>query len=418
MAISYRGASNAAGQALGSAGASTVSITPTLPSGAVSDDRIFVVQCGTTTSGSTPANWNVVGTKDRTVGSGAVASGSGARRITVYYRDYDGVWSMPAFTLASTTNNSHWVGAVAITPTAGGYTWNTPTTTGVGASFNAVTTSYTDTSAASFTTHSGGFLIVGSCFNDNVTSSASAVSQSGATFGAVSERCDGGTGTGNIVSGKVHTCSVTTGAAATITQTQTISANSQGETVFIEQTETPPLSKVDTLTDSFATEDGAKWTGYASADVGVVAGQLHCDGGSDQLISVASYNLTASSAYVEVPVAGAGFSFQVQDAGFSRGGGFTYDGISTLYLISADGTTLFDSSITYNATTHRWLRLRESGGTIFWEASTTGSSWSTLNSVAYPSTGVLVQFTGDGTVFDNFNTTPAPSNTGAFFAMI
>jgi hypothetical protein len=120
--------------------------------------------------------------------------------------------------------------------------WDTPTISTVGGSFNTATTSHTDTSAASFTTHSNGFLIIGSCFNDNVTSSASAVTQSGATFGTVSERCDGGTATGNDVSGKVHTCSVTTGASATITQTQTISAASQGEALFVEQTVTftPP----------------------------------------------------------------------------------------------------------------------------------------------------------------------------------
>lgn len=236
MAITFRGVNNAVGQASGSAAASTVSITPTLPGSAASGDRIYVYQAGTTTSGTTPAGWTVVGTKDTTLGSGAAASGSGLRRATWYWRDYDGVWTMPAFTLTSTANNSHWIGAVAITPTAGSI-FNTPTITTVGAAFNAATTSYTDSSAASFTTHSNGFLLIGTGLNDNVTSTVPALTQSGATFGTVTERCDGGTGTGFITAGQVHTCSVTTGAAATTTFTQTLSAASQGETLIVEQTE-------------------------------------------------------------------------------------------------------------------------------------------------------------------------------------
>lgn len=238
MAISLRGVSNAAGQNAGSSVASTVSITPTLPASSAVGDRVFVVQCGTTTSGTTPTNWNVVGTKDTTVGSGVVASGSGARRMTIYWRDYDGQWVMPAFTLTSAAANSHWIGAVAITPTSG-KAFDTPTISTVGGSFNTATTSYTDTTAASFTTHSGGFLIVGTALNDNVTSTSPGLSQTGATLASVTERCDGGNATAstNIVAGQVHTASVTTGASATATFTQTLSAASQGETLIVEQTE-------------------------------------------------------------------------------------------------------------------------------------------------------------------------------------
>lgn len=413
MAISYRGASNAAGQASGSAGASTVSITPTLPSGAASGDRVYVYAVGTTTSGTTPANWNVVGTKDTTLGSGAAAAGTGLRRATWYWRDYNGVWTMPAFTLTSTANNSHWVGAVAITPTAGSV-FDTPTTTTVGGAFNAATTSYTDSSAASFTTTTNGFLLVGTGLNDNVTSSAAALSQTGATFGTVTERCDGGTGTGFTVSGKIHTAPVTTGASATITHTQTI-GSSQGETLIVQQTETA-LSAVATLTDDFGSEDGAKWTGYASANVGVVSGELSVTGNNDTLVSVNSYNLTGSSAYVKVVSAGFAFQFSVYDGTFlggplSKGALFAYDGVDLIY-IAGDGST-GAGTVTYNATSHKWLRIRESGGSVFWDVAPDGSTWTNLSSVAFPATGVKVEFAGDSTLFDNFNTPGGASLTGA-----
>jgi hypothetical protein len=236
MTISYRGANNAAGQNAGSGSASTVSITPTLPAGAAAGDRVFIFQVGTTTADTTPTGWNVAGTKDTTLGSGTATVGTGLRRATWYWRDYDGVWTMPAFTLTSAANNSHWIGAVALTPTPGSV-FDTPTISTVGGSFNAVTTAYTDSSAAAFTTTAGGFLLIGTGLNDNVTCTAGALSQSGATFGTVTERCDGGTSTGNQVAGNLHTCAVTTGAAATTTFTETVSISSQGETLIVQQTE-------------------------------------------------------------------------------------------------------------------------------------------------------------------------------------
>lgn len=45
------------------------------------------------------------------------------------------------------------------------------------------------------------------------------------------------------------------------------------------------------------------------------------------------------------------------------------------------------AALTYNATNHRWLRLRESGGTIFWETAPNGTTWSTVGSVAITATG-------------------------------
>jgi hypothetical protein len=354
-----------------------------------------------------------------TIGSGTAASGSGLRRMAVYYRDYDGVWSMPAVTETSVANNSNWVGAIAITRTSGSYTWNTPTISGVGGAFNTATTAYTDTSAASFTTHTNGFLISGTCLNDNVTSSSPAITQTGATIGTVTERCDGGTSTGFVVAGQIHTAPVTTGAAATITQTQTLSAASQGETVFIEQTETAPAAAISTLTDDFntgSTPDAAKWTATAGSPT-LTSGNLVMPAGTSVLDALAAYNFTSDGMYFQARGVVAGALVGGGAGGVDVGWQFNSSSQAEVYFNGA-GT-----GITRTHTSGDWYRLRESGGTFFLDYSTNGTSWtnlSTQSTSGYPVTGMNVRFQNLGAssaTFDNFNIPAPPSNTGAFFAM-
>lgn len=235
MAITYVGLSPISVQTTGSAVASTVPITPTMPSSVVSGNRIFVLQCHTGVAGTTPTNWTDI-CKDVVIGSGAVGAGTGQRYVSFYYRDYDGVWTMPSFSLASATNLSHAIGAVALATTAGS-TFDTPTVSSVGSYYGTPGTAFSATTGSSFTTHAGGFLFGLVACNDNVTMSSPAMSQSGATFGSVTERGDSGTATGNDVAWKMDTCTVTTGATAACTLTGTLSAASEGGVVFVEQTE-------------------------------------------------------------------------------------------------------------------------------------------------------------------------------------
>ena len=246
MAVSYVAVSTSAGQASGTTTtASTVSIIPTLPSGTTTGDRVFVIQVHNCASGSasTPSGWTVVGTKDLPVADslGAPSAGGGKRFMTVYYRDRDGAWSMPAFTLTSTAQNTHWCAAVTVRKTADAapytYSYDTPTISSIGDDTGTANTSHSATTG-SFTTHSGALLIVATATNDNVTMSGESISQTGATFGTLTERADGGSAAGNDVAGKVHTCSVTTGATAAVTFSGTLSAASQGGSLVIEQTET------------------------------------------------------------------------------------------------------------------------------------------------------------------------------------
>jgi hypothetical protein len=418
MAITYRGANNPAGEAAGSAAASTVAITPTLPTGAAAGDRIWVVQCYTRNAslGATPTGWNLMGTG--TVGTGTQASGSGVRGIAYYFRDYDGVWTMPAFSLTSVANNSHWIGAVAVTPTSGSF-FSYPTLTSTKGVFNTAGTAYTWTSSSGFSTVANAFLVIGSCFNDNITSTTVGVTQTGATFGTVTERCDGGTGTGHIVAGKVHTASVTTGASGAITHTLTLSAASQGESVFIEQTESVPGAAFSTFSDNFntgSTPDAAKWSSPGSPTL--VSGTLSLPFGTT-LQSISAYNLVGNAAYVQAKTQAASSNFYLID-GSGGGYGWTFDSSSVVEVSAMTGLT----GVTRTHTSGDWYRVRESGGTIFYDYSTNGTTWTNLYSesiVGYfnvHNTTVLFENDSASTVtFDNFNTVPAATNTGAFFAM-
>ncbi|MGW6910246.1 hypothetical protein [Streptomyces sp. NPDC054940] len=81
-----------------------------------------------------------------------------------------------------------------------------------------------------------------------------------------------------------------------------------------------------------------------------------------------------------------------------------------------DGTAV---NFTYSPWTHAWLRVRESGGTVFWESSTDGASWTVRRSLATPSwvtsqtlavelTGQRTGGTGDFVEWDFFGATVHP----------
>lgn len=86
--------------------------------------------------------------------------------------------------------------------------------------------------------------------------------------------------------------------------------------------------------------------------------------------------------------------------------------------IYARHSSINKASAVYNNTTHRWLRIREASGTLYWEYSANGTVWSTLYSEA---TGLTVTSVkayvmdvsagaeGSTTIvkIDNFNIVPA-----------
>jgi regulation of enolase protein 1 (concanavalin A-like superfamily) len=81
------------------------------------------------------------------------------------------------------------------------------------------------------------------------------------------------------------------------------------------------------------------------------------------------------------------------------------------------GTWSTGASLPYNATQHRWWRIREQGGSMYWETSADGTSWNTNLQLAAPIavTALDVEIgiecgtpcpTAPSAAFDNYNLPP------------
>jgi hypothetical protein len=194
------------------------------------------------------------------------------------------------------------------------------------------------------------------------------------------------------------------------------------------------IDPVSALTDDFDdnTRDTAKWDALIAtgAKVEEVRGRLEITPPVDALgnsgyVSVNAYDLTGASAYVRLVQKLNVGGLEAQQLLFN---GSEYVGFviqNTLYArykkaSDTSGTTV--ASVTYSASTHAWLRVRESGGTTYWETAPNTASnppveadWVAFASVANPIdlTSVKVHLRGtallavadpDTAIFDGFNT--------------
>lgn len=189
------------------------------------------------------------------------------------------------------------------------------------------------------------------------------------------------------------------------------------------------MALVGTLTDDFSTKDTGKWTFSTGADV--TGGQLVVTPSTayPDVQSTATYDLTGSSIIVEMPStipAGTSSSLEtwwgMESAGYANSLMFDkkVNDISAIYDVSGVGRT-FPGSATYSGTDHRWMRLSESGGTVFWHTSPDRSTWTQLASQApsFAITALTVVFgagfggsgeAAPGTaVYDNVNVAPGAS---------
>ncbi|QCX81248.1 hypothetical protein C9F11_38325 [Streptomyces sp. YIM 121038] len=190
------------------------------------------------------------------------------------------------------------------------------------------------------------------------------------------------------------------------------------------------MALLSTLTDNF--NDGIIGPYWGNSYGGALEtggrARLPCVAGAYAGYQTAKdWTLAGSSAYVQLPLAAAA-------------NGATVEAQTVINIIQATaGTTIainintvantirFESnvnytdgsavSLTYSAATHAWLRIRESGGTLFWDTSTDGSSWTNRRSITTPAwvtssvDAVAVEmysYRNNGTTnyaeFDNFNT--------------
>lgn len=195
------------------------------------------------------------------------------------------------------------------------------------------------------------------------------------------------------------------------------------------------MAKLATLTDNFAIANTSKWSGYGSNPT-VTSGQLHMDVTPSYPAirgDLTTYDLTASYSLwelIQAPNPGNGSTELFMRINISGAGNDSLqfrilnNTLSAYRIVSGAGTTV--ASATYNASDHRWLRIRESSGTVYWDVSSNGTSWtqfaswvSTLTLTAvYPSfeTGYWGTESDAGTVIiDNYNLAP-PAATRFYLA--
>lgn len=143
--------------------------------------------------------------------------------------------------------------------------------------------------------------------------------------------------------------------------------------------------------------------------------------------SAAAWQLQGSSVFVEVPtlpaLGGTSEAYVGMQVGSGTDGtsiGWTYNLISGM-LRAVSNAAYWDGaavSLTYSPTDHRWWRVRETGGTVFWDTSPDGVTWTERRSLATPAWVVgatvlplsleAVQDTGTPSYaeFDNLNVAP------------
>jgi hypothetical protein len=168
-------------------------------------------------------------------------------------------------------------------------------------------------------------------------------------------------------------------------------------------------AKIATLSDNYATKDTTKWSwGPLAANTGgqvVLTMNTAYDG---WLLSNSVFDLTGSAAFVQVvsaPQQGDNvsatqetyFSVYDQSAGNPNNSSYNIHVVGTganslvAYTKNAAGTYVaVGSPVTYSPVTHKWWRIRESGGTVFFETSPDGFTWTAFASVSTATAGIPI----------------------------
>lgn len=143
------------------------------------------------------------------------------------------------------------------------------------------------------------------------------------------------------------------------------------------------------VADTWDTSIGAAWEILLGAPA-VVSGRLRLADPSafDVLRSVTTYDTTSAWASTEVPArtstrteTEANFGYRTTDM-LSRVV-WTLTGTSLVARYFVGGVATNVVTLTYDAAAHRYWRLRESGGSYFWDTSPDGATWTQRGTWAY-----------------------------------
>lgn len=150
-----------------------------------------------------------------------------------------------------------------------------------------------------------------------------------------------------------------------------------------------------TLIDNFNDNTiGPEW-GNAYGGVSETGGRarIPCTTGYAGYQTGGAWTLTGSSVYLQLPVTpAASTATEAYVAAYALSAtagtriGFAVDAVAGMLRMQSQ-TGYYDPaavSIAYNPTTHLWLRLAETGGTISWDTSPDGTTWTNRRTLATP----------------------------------
>jgi RHS repeat-associated protein len=154
------------------------------------------------------------------------------------------------------------------------------------------------------------------------------------------------------------------------------------------------LSPVSTLQDTFGgTSIGPLWTitSQVQGSITESGGTLNLapNANTDSILSMVSasqYTLANSGAFVQVPqvVASGGFATNgftlLNDTYNSLDWLFKNGNLYAVYTVN-NGATIA-ATLTYDPVQHAWWRIREASGTVYWDTSPDGSTWTSRASLA------------------------------------
>lgn len=186
------------------------------------------------------------------------------------------------------------------------------------------------------------------------------------------------------------------------------------------------MAKAETLTDSFVTASSARWGGYG-ANPSVSSGQLSITptGSYPGIYSAVTYDLVASYVMIQLvqpPNTGNGSLSTYMNVQVSSGNQeeIGWDNGHLVFREQVAGVNS-DTSIAYNASIHKWLRIREASGTVFWETSADSLNWtvrrskvSGIGTLSAVTINIYAGFWGTElspgqVLFDNFNIQVPPA---------
>lgn len=151
-----------------------------------------------------------------------------------------------------------------------------------------------------------------------------------------------------------------------------------------------------TLTDNFATIDTAKWNNWGGAQETIVSGELNLASTLAAnyygMFSQVDYDLTGSAASIKVTNQGNQaitsweayplhlYRDNTNDVKWFIAGG-TLQAVKTINSVATNQ----GAGLTFSLVTHKYLRIRESAGTVYWDYSADGVSWTNQTSIAVSS---------------------------------